>query len=45
LYGTSAEAERIVAEELERQGWQEADLLARRKNNAVELGIALRMSH
>jgi len=44
LYCTSADAERIVAEELERQGWQEADLLANRKNNAVEIGIALRMS-
>ena len=27
-----AKAERIIAEELERRGWQEADLLARRKN-------------
>ncbi len=34
LHRASAEAkaERIIAEELERRGWQEADLFARRKN-------------
>ena len=34
LHRASAEAkaERIIAEELQRRGWQEADLFARRKN-------------
>ena len=32
-----AKAERIIAEELERQGWQESDLAARPKSDAVEL--------
>ncbi len=45
LHRASAEAkaERIIAEELQRQGWQEADLLARRKNDAVKLEIAARL--
>ena len=38
-----AKAERIIAEELERQGWQETDLLARRKNDAVKLEMAARL--
>ena len=42
LHRASAEAkaERIIAEELQRQGLQEADLLARRKSDAVKLEIA-----
>jgi len=45
LHRASAEAkaERLIAEELQRQGWQEADLLARRKNDAVKLAIAARL--
>jgi REP element-mobilizing transposase RayT len=45
LHRASAEAkaERIIAEELQRQGWQEADLLARRKSDAVKLEIAARL--
>jgi hypothetical protein len=38
-----AKAERIIAEELQRQGWQEADLLVRPKNDAVKLEIAARL--
>jgi REP element-mobilizing transposase RayT len=38
-----AKAERIIAEELQRQGWQEADLLVRLKNDAVKLEIAARL--
>ena len=38
-----AKGERIIAEELQRQGWQEADLLVRRKNDAVKLKIAARL--
>jgi REP element-mobilizing transposase RayT len=34
---------RIIAQELQRQGWQEADLLVRPKNDAVKLGIAARL--
>ena len=42
LHRASAEAkaERIIAEELERHGWQESDLAARRKSDAVKLGMA-----
>jgi hypothetical protein len=42
LHRASAEAkaERIIAEELERQGGQESDLAARRKRDAVKLGMA-----
>ena len=45
LHRASAEAkaERIIAEELQRQGWQEADLLARRKSDAVKLELAARL--
>ena len=45
LHRASAEAkaERITAEELQRQGLQEADLLARRKSDAVKLEIAARL--
>jgi len=39
-----AKAERNIAEELERHGWQEADLFARRKNDAVKLEIAARLT-
>jgi Transposase and inactivated derivatives len=38
-----AKAERIIAEELQRQGWQEADLLVRLKNDAAKLEIAARL--
>ena len=38
-----AKAERIIAVELQRQGWQEADLLARRKSDAVKPAIAARL--
>ena len=38
-----AEAERITAEELQAQTWQEADLLARRKSDAVTLEMAARL--
>ena len=45
LHRASAEAkaERIIAEELERQGGQESDLAARRKSDAVKLGMAARL--
>ena len=45
LHRASAEAkaERIIAEELKRQSWQEADLLVRPKNDAVKLEIAARL--
>lgn len=45
LHRASAEAkaERIIGEELQRRGWQEADLLAGRKNDAVKLEIATRL--
>jgi hypothetical protein len=45
LHRASAEAkaERSIAEELRRQGWHEADLLARRKSDAVKLEIAARL--
>ena len=45
LHRASAEAkaERIIAEELQRQGWQDADLRARRKGDAVKLEIAARL--
>jgi hypothetical protein len=38
-----AKAERIMAEELQRHGWQEADLLSRRKSDAVKLELAARL--
>jgi hypothetical protein len=45
LHRASAEAkaERIIAQELQRQGWQEADLLVRPKNDTVKLEIATRL--
>jgi len=36
-------ADRIVKEELEKLGWQEADLIRRRKGDREKLGIALRL--
>ena len=36
-------ANRIVKEELEKLGWQEADLIRRRKGDPEKLGIALRL--
>jgi REP element-mobilizing transposase RayT len=38
-----AKAERIVAEELSRQGWNESDLATRRKNDPGKLRIAARL--
>ena len=38
-----AKAERIVAEELQRHGWQEQDLVTRRKNDPAKLEIAARL--
>jgi hypothetical protein len=38
-----AKAEQIIAEELGRQGWQEADLLSRRKQDPVKLELAARL--
>ena len=43
LASAAAKAERIVAEELKRQGWQEADLMTRRKNDPVKLDLAARL--
>jgi len=38
-----AKAERIIAEELQRHGWQEQDLVSRRKNDPTKLEIAARL--
>lgn len=38
-----AKAERIIAQELGRQGWQEADLVARRRNDPAKLELAARL--
>jgi len=38
-----AKAERLVAEELQRLGWAEADLAARRKNDPAKLELAARL--
>ena len=38
-----AKAQRIVAEELERRGWQEAELVRRRKSDPDKLAIAARL--
>jgi len=38
-----AKAERIIAEELQRHGWQEQDLVSRRKNDPTQLEIAARL--
>ena len=45
LHRASAEAkaERIIAEELQRQGWHEADLVGRRKSDIIKLEIAARL--
>lgn len=40
-----AKAERIVAEELKRLGWNESDLPARRKSDPGKLGMAARLRH
>jgi hypothetical protein len=39
-----AKAERLITEELRRLGWQEADLVSRRKSDPVKLAIAARGS-
>ncbi len=39
----AAKAGRIIAEELERQGWQETDLITRRKSDPAKLTIAARL--
>ena len=36
-------AERVIAEELRREGWTEADLVARRKSDPVKLALAARL--
>ena len=36
-------AERIIAEELRRQGWRRADLAQRRKSDPVKLALAARL--
>jgi hypothetical protein len=38
-----AKAERIVAQELRRLGWQEQDLVTRRKNDPTKLELAGRL--
>jgi len=38
-----AKAEQIIAEELQRRGWQEADLRTRRKSDPLKLEIAARL--
>src|SRR6266566_5126547 len=38
-----AKAERIIAEELQCHGWQEQDLVCRRKNDPTKLEIAARL--
>ena len=38
-----AKAERIIAEELQRNGWSERDFLARRKKDPAKLAIAARL--
>src|SRR3989475_8750109 len=38
-----AKAERIIAEELQRHGWQEQELVSRRKNDATKLVVAARL--
>ena len=38
-----AKAERIVAEELKRQGWQEQDLLTRPRSDPIKLELAARL--
>jgi hypothetical protein len=45
LRGETAEAkgERIIAEELQRLGWSESDLVIRPKNDAGKMAIAVRL--
>jgi REP element-mobilizing transposase RayT len=43
LASAQAKAERIVAEELARRGWQEKDLVLRRRNDPVKLELAARL--
>jgi len=38
-----AKAERIIADELQRRGWQERDLITRRKNDPAKLEMAARL--
>ena len=38
-----AKAERIIAEELQRNGWSEGDFLARRKKDPAKLAVAARL--
>jgi hypothetical protein len=38
-----AKAERIVTEEVQRRGWQEQDLVSRRKHDPAKLEIAARL--
>ena len=43
LVSAEAKAERIIAEELQRPGWSERDLTARRKKDPAKLDIAARL--
>lgn len=43
LRSAEAKAERIIAEELKRRGWKEAELAARRKNDPEKLELAARL--
>ena len=43
LRSAQAKAERIIAEELQRRGWDEQDLARRRKNDVVKLELAARL--
>ena len=43
LETAKAKAERIIAEELERLGWQEIDLIRRRKHDPGKVQLALRL--
>jgi hypothetical protein len=43
LASCASEAERIVTEEVQRRGWQEQDLVSRRKNDPARLEIAARL--
>jgi len=40
---TEAKGERIIAEELQRLGWRESDLVTRRKNDPGKMAIAVRL--
>jgi hypothetical protein len=43
LETAQAKAQRIVAEELKRRGWQETDFVARRKHDPAKVQIARRL--